>query len=612
MENEFFDASEVRQAITSQIESIIKDLFPEGRKKGADYRVGSVDGEKGESLSISCSGEGFGKWQDFSTGESGDIIDLVKLTQSINYRGALGYLAKKYTNLRPAAKFLKDARIQKTTKVEAAKYATDLSEGVAAYALGRGISRETMKLYKVLSTSSDPENEVAFVSTNKNGDPTRIHMVKVGTKQFRSNPDPMSPLWGTYTATPDACNGVLIITEGQWDALSYGQINLLATSIPSGVSNMKWIEEEYEYLQQFHTFLLSFDMDEKGEEAYEVAIKRLGVHKCKKITLPLKDANEVLTKLGGEVLAQAVADAAPCDLSEIATVNSVREETWNILSNDPDKMGDPFFISDLKYRIRPHECTIFFGHTGHGKDLSLSTLITCVGGQKEMKDVHKGDYVISPSGSPVKVIDESVVWTDQDCWEITFDDATKVVAGGNHLWEVETNAYRLSQSAQKRSKAKRTKLKYNQQHKLIPLQIINTRDMVDKVMVSGRTNYSIPLTKPIEGTASPLLDPYLLGVWLADGNTTAGIITKAESDIHVINRVKESGLTVTSHKKEGRWGVLGLVTKLKELNLYDNKHIPNWALTMSVSERFNLLQGLMDTDGSAYKSGQCEYCKSSS
>jgi len=376
MSNEFYDASEIKQAIITQIESIIKDLFPEARKKGADYRVGSVDGEKGESLSISFGGEGFGKWQDFSTGEKGDIIDLVKLTQHVDYKGALNYLAKKYTNLKPVANQFKDSKPKVERTVAIRDYVTALSRGVIAYASSRGISESTLRKYKVCSSKSNPEEEVAFVSTNLDGTKqTRVHMVEVNTKHFRSNPDPMSPLWGTYVATPDACNGTLVITEGQWDALSYAEAGILAVSIPSGVSNMKWIEEEYEYLQQFHTFKISFDMDEAGKKALGDAVKRLGVHKCKIIDLPEKDANEVLTSSGIDTLKEAVKLSAPCDLSEIATADSVREETWQILSKDKTKIGDAFFIHDLKYRIREHEITIFFGFTGHGKSAMVQNQV---------------------------------------------------------------------------------------------------------------------------------------------------------------------------------------------------------------------------------------------
>ena len=51
-----------------------------------------------------------------------------------------------------------------------------------------------------------------------------------------------------------------------------------------------------------------------------------------------------------------------------------------------------------------------------------------------------------------------------------------------------------------------------------------------------------------------------------------------------------------------------LVTELKRLGLYMDKHIPAVYLRASKSQRLALLQGLMDTDGSVSSRGLCELC----
>ena len=50
-----------------------------------------------------------------------------------------------------------------------------------------------------------------------------------------------------------------------------------------------------------------------------------------------------------------------------------------------------------------------------------------------------------------------------------------------------------------------------------------------------------------------------------------------------------------------------LAPKLRELNLINNKHIPQLYLQASVAQRWELLRGLMDTDGYCSKSGECEF-----
>jgi predicted phage terminase large subunit-like protein len=47
--------------------------------------------------------------------------------------------------------------------------------------------------------------------------------------------------------------------------------------------------------------------------------------------------------------------------------------------------------------------------------------------------------------------------------------------------------------------------------------------------------------------------------------------------------------------------------QLRELGVLDNKHVPEMYLTASVEQRFALLQGLIDTDGSVIKTGQAGF-----
>ena len=47
---------------------------------------------------------------------------------------------------------------------------------------------------------------------------------------------------------------------------------------------------------------------------------------------------------------------------------------------------------------------------------------------------------------------------------------------------------------------------------------------------------------------------------------------------------------------------------MREIGVLGNKHIPLAYLRGSVDQRLALLQGLMDTDGTASKAGQCVFC----
>ncbi|GBQ23872.1 hypothetical protein AA103193_2559 [Tanticharoenia sakaeratensis NBRC 103193] len=57
--------------------SLVRELLPNGRKHGAEWRCGSLAGERGQSLAVHLGGARSGVWADFSSAERGDALDLV-------------------------------------------------------------------------------------------------------------------------------------------------------------------------------------------------------------------------------------------------------------------------------------------------------------------------------------------------------------------------------------------------------------------------------------------------------------------------------------------------------------------------------------------------------
>ena len=65
--------------LSGRIVELCGVLLPAGVNDGAEYAVGSLAGEPGQSLKIHVRQDGrAGVWKDFSTGEFGDALDLVK------------------------------------------------------------------------------------------------------------------------------------------------------------------------------------------------------------------------------------------------------------------------------------------------------------------------------------------------------------------------------------------------------------------------------------------------------------------------------------------------------------------------------------------------------
>src|SRR4051794_19140790 len=66
----------------AQAQRLLVDWFPHGKITGREFKVGSLQGEAGESLSVDLRS---GKWKDFAAGDSG--FDLIALRASMRHAG---------------------------------------------------------------------------------------------------------------------------------------------------------------------------------------------------------------------------------------------------------------------------------------------------------------------------------------------------------------------------------------------------------------------------------------------------------------------------------------------------------------------------------------------
>ncbi len=84
------DAQAVKEALNARAEEFACWLFPAGKKNGAEWQIGSLNGELGKSLSIRIAGEKVGVWRDFATNDSGDnLLELVRQAKNLPFNEAL-------------------------------------------------------------------------------------------------------------------------------------------------------------------------------------------------------------------------------------------------------------------------------------------------------------------------------------------------------------------------------------------------------------------------------------------------------------------------------------------------------------------------------------------
>jgi phage terminase large subunit len=343
---------------------------------------------------------------------------------------------------------------------------------------------------------------------------------------------------------------------------------------------------------------------------------------------------------------------------EEATALATLPDAWRVdpaqmmldLGKPPDKWQSDFLRSN-------HTRTILCCSRRAGKALRVDTPIATPNGWADMGDLVEGDQVFDEQGRPCVVEACSPIeW--REVFRVSFSDGSEIFADGEHLWTTLDHACRSAisrtlgdipeiwhnWSGEGRLATKRSGKRICSFHgcnapviakgfcqghyiqskagkNLSPLvypkpgaQTITTNEIAKTLTFSDRndTNHAIPSTKPLQLPESEwlLVDPYVLGVWLGDGTTSAGTITQHDRDVEVLENVRAAGYVVQRNERKNRtttWPVAGLWAELKSEGIAGNKHIPSKYQRSSVEQRIALLQGLMDTDGHAAKRrGRCE------
>lgn len=243
---------------------------------------------------------------------------------------------------------------------------------------------------------------------------------------------------------------------------------------------------------------------------------------------------------------------------------------------------------------------------GSAKALALDTPIPLVSGWTMMGDIRVGDRAFDERGMPCAVVAVSEIFEGHDCYEVLFRDGTRIVTDAGHLWYTEE----LPQGGHQRGDPYRGSIKTTE-------YIAATLTRGD-----GACNHRIPVAAPLALPAKKLpIDPWILGAWLGDGRTDDSEFTMHVGDFpHFLHRVARAGYYASTPKPDSRRPSTIAVrvstepvirgshkTTLKGLlranGLIGNKHVPKAYLRAGVEQRWALLQGLMDTDGTVGKDG---------
>ncbi len=220
-----------------------------------------------------------------------------------------------------------------------------------------------------------------------------------------------------------------------------------------------------------------------------------------------------------------------------------------------------------------------------GKALDIQTPIFTPKGFKLLSEISVGDRIFGPDGKETSVTFITDVMHNRPCFRVQFSNGDVINADTEHLWTVNSSNWG------------------NQEKTLTTEELIPYLSHTSKPYIN--------FTNPIELEEQKLpIDPYILGVWLGDGNSRDARITCHINDLEEYRHwipishtyIDKRNSNVVSAQIEG------LHTALRTNKLLQNKHIPAIYLKASISQRVSLLQGLMDTDGSVTnRNGSCQW-----
>lgn len=263
----------------------------------------------------------------------------------------------------------------------------------------------------------------------------------------------------------------------------------------------------------------------------------------------------------------------------------------------------PFQKAGVDYAINKKR-TFIADQVGLGKDQPLDAKLLTPNGWVTMGEIQVGDYVIGSDGKPTKVIGVYPQGLN-DVYEVIFNDGSSTECGKHHLWNVNTS----DRNAQNR-----------------PYQTKELIEIKDDLFKSdNQSKRFIPLVAPIEMEKKDLpIDPYVLGVLLGDGELSIKSRVKLSNTnqqlINIFKKRLPKGIKLR-HEQKGEYSITDMknhnnriLDSLRELNLQGcksyQKFIPKIYLQGSIKQRQALLQGLLDTDGYAFKGRNLFYSSS--
>jgi len=363
-----------------------------------------------------------------------------------------------------------------------------------------------------------------------------------------------------------------------------------------------------------------------------------------------------------------IAEGNMCDddltiqLVEIIKANNHLEQTDGVPISDTKKQK---YLQSLKFRI-----STFYNNSCLAPE---TPVLMWDGNTKRADEIEWGDELVGDDGE--KRIVQSVCSGEDDMYEITSPKSATYVVNSNHYLT-------LKYSGNKNIIYKKPKKNFLGAYKIVWFDNINQKVHTKQVSITKkRTKYEalniikdfrtnlntedifdiqvkdyLKLSKSTKSRMTDcklnvsvnwkhvetLIEPYILGLWLGDGNSNCRGFTTEDPEIlqtwknwasknqakivlypYKISDKKKYQYNYTYHdyqiydheiyRPDINYGIKSIYnikhSPLKEIlskyDLYLNKHIPDDFLYNDEKSRLELLAGIIDTDGHVYNNGKC-------
>ena len=343
------DWTDIEAKLVERAEDVCRHLFPNGKREGAEFVVGSLAGEAGNSLKVNLTGK-VGVWRDFAGDKGGkSLMSLWLQAKNLPKFGAAVVDAKKYLGIaddfqKRVQAYPAPGRATDLTRQDghapddsAWKNVTEtwakcqpLTEGGPVYRYlteTRKLDPLAIEAFGVREFISHGKWAMVFpyFHTPTEEKPIVVRPGGAAAPPYQATPEwlkfellerpngkkrewtskaPEKSLFGVQLAEHPLfakCRHVLLC-EGEKDAMAwatYGcaEWSILPLSVPFGAKwkgqdkgrpspNREWLDRSWDWLQGFETVFVAMDGDEAGAKAAADIIAEIGPRRCRLVTLP--------------------------------------------------------------------------------------------------------------------------------------------------------------------------------------------------------------------------------------------------------------------------------------------------------------------------------------